>query len=159
MTNYERAPDGRMKAHEDLRWDERSAHYWRVSASLRRKQAVHMLEAAGLATTTVKRDECIARAATYALDADRCMTNLAKWEKARATRLDHPLAAIVSPRCSAPGCGDKIKEGPLYEVRRGNLVEYVEEGCVDAYVYGHPDYGHPRGHVDGLPVRSEHDEA
>jgi hypothetical protein len=158
MTNYERAPNGAMRTHEDLRWDERSAHYWRVSVGLRRKMADHMRDAATVAPSKDSFDECMHRAAVYDTDADRCETNLARWEKASATRLDHPAAAIGFPRCSAPGCGDKIKDGPLYEVRRGDLLEYVEEGCVDAYVHGHPDYGHPRGYVEGLPVRGDRGE-
>jgi hypothetical protein len=61
---------------------------------------------------------------------------------------------VVFPaeRCCAPGCGDKIKDGPLmWRITWDDGdVSYLEDGCVDWFVNGHPDYGGKFGPVMGL---------
>jgi len=60
-------------------------------------------------------------------------------------------------RCCAPGCGDQIKEWcadqQVYRiVWSDESISYLEDdSCVDWFVNGHPDYGHARGPVVGLP--------
>jgi hypothetical protein len=60
-----------------------------------------------------------------------------------------------APCCCAPGCGDKIKPGcdeKCFEVTWSDGdVTYLEEGCVEWFVNGHPDYRGGHGDVPGLP--------
>jgi hypothetical protein len=59
---------------------------------------------------------------------------------------------IPARRCCAPGCGDKIQDTETYEITWSDGgIMYLESGCVDWFVNGHPDYGCARGPVDGLP--------
>jgi hypothetical protein len=47
-----------------------------------------------------------------------------------------------TPRCSAPGCGDKIKEHECIELLFADgAVQYLEQDCLGWYVNGHPDTG------------------
>ena len=67
---------------------------------------------------------------------------------------------IVVPckRCCATGCGDKIKpmgsipddpDDIMIEVTDPDgKVAYLEDCCVDYFVHGHPDYGHPIGDLE-----------
>ena len=50
-------------------------------------------------------------------------------------------------RCCATGCGDKIKDDRMIEVKSATTGEifYLEEGCIEWFEDGHPDYGFPRG--------------
>ena len=60
------------------------------------------------------------------------------------------LVPVTVPckRCSAPGCGDKIKPtgdsdlDKMYEIRvEGQPIQYVEQGqCEEWYRHGHPDH-------------------
>lgn len=67
----------------------------------------------------------------------------AHWEKHRR-----------APGCCAPGCGDKIKPGcdeTCFEITwSDSSVSHLEEGCVEWFIDGHPDYGHGYGTVPGL---------
>ena len=66
--------------------------------------------------------------------------------KARRISITHP-----AKRCCAPGCGDKIKHNvkgeQMIEVTdtETGKVYYLEEGCIDWFENGHPDYGCARG--------------
>lgn len=47
-----------------------------------------------------------------------------------------------TPRCCAPGCGDKIKDDTCIElVFVDGTKRYLEQDCLDWYVNGHPDVG------------------
>lgn len=47
-----------------------------------------------------------------------------------------------TPRCCAPGCGDKIKEQECIElVFVDETTLYLEQDCLNWYVNGHPDTG------------------
>jgi hypothetical protein len=48
-------------------------------------------------------------------------------------------------RCSAPGCGDKIKEMTAVEVQHPDGVEYLHQGCEMYYERGSDMYIEPRG--------------
>jgi len=55
-------------------------------------------------------------------------------------------------RCCAPGCGDKIKplnsSDSCYEIMwLDGDVTYLESGCLDWFVNGHPDYGNGFGKI------------
>ena len=65
-------------------------------------------------------------------------------------------ACCTVGRCSASGCGDKIKAGTRYALLTAPDGEQVlcEEGCLDWFEHGHPDYGYPRGRIEW--VRDHH---
>jgi len=53
---------------------------------------------------------------------------------------------VPSVRCSAPGCGDKIKSCDptawMWEVTFDDgATQYIERGCEQWFYEGHPDYG------------------
>ena len=55
-------------------------------------------------------------------------------------------------RCCAPGCGDKIKplnsSDSCYEIMwLDGDVTYLESGCLDWFVNGHPDYSNGFGKI------------
>ena len=60
----------------------------------------------------------------------------------RPWQAEHTPVVFPAKRCCAPGCGDKIKDGRMLKLTDGTgEVLYLEEGCVDWFVHGHPDYG------------------
>ena len=77
---------------------------------------------------------------------------MAKAEVPRYVKVEEVLLEHPFPRCCTTGCGDKIK--PLESGatclkitwETGN-VSYVEWGCLDWFVNGHPDYGHGYGQI------------
>jgi len=58
------------------------------------------------------------------------------------TSLGNPM--VPTWRCSAPGCGDKIKDARAIEVTTKDGIEHLHEGC---------DYEYEHGFDDRIPAR------
>ena len=70
-----------------------------------------------------------------------------RYVKLREVYIEHPF-----PRCCATGCGDKIKpissgDTCLEVTWLGGDVTYLEFGCIEWFVHGHPDYGYGYGKI------------